>query len=545
MVNPNLVRPQQFYHLIHKTLSNPPGRPIVSGSGGPTENISKLVDHWLQKSVSNLPSYVKDTTHFLNIIEDWNMSCGPFPPHTKLITIDVVGLYTNIPHNDLETAVRHFLSDRKYDTDIPPVEDIVKVMNHVLKNNTFVFENQVYKQIFGTAMGTPMAPTISSLFMGWLEERLLANSPVTIDPKFWRFLDDIYLLWTGTDEQWDIFLEYINSFHDTIKFTSQVSPFKMPYLDMLTKLLNGYLHTDLYTKSTNAHAYLHYSSCHPIHCKNNIPYSQMLRLRRICSRDEDFRLRCDELSRYFLNRGYKKSVITKAVERVSLIPRAASLVYSKKNNNDRVPFIITHNPRNPPLRKILSEQHGVLLDDKRMSAAVPNIPVVGGRNCKSLRDILMLSIIPIKLETTHPGSHKCEQNCILCREHFVESTTFSSDNTGDTFSIRHHMTCKVENFIYLLFCSKCKGKQYVGESKNTMRIRFAGHRSDINIKKKKSGKIPHIIQHFISPGHSLADMRALPIEQVYRKDTDFRKSRERFWYTKLQTVYPEGLNERD
>ena len=154
---------------------------------------------------------------------------------------------------------------------------------------------------------------------------------------------------------------------------------------MLTKLLNGYLHTDLYTKSTDAHAYLHYSSCHPIHCKNNIPYSQMLRLRRICSRDEDFRLRCEELSKYFLNRGYKKSVITKAVERVSLIPRAASLVYSKKNNNDRVPFIITHNPRNPPLRKILSEQHGVLLGDKRMNAAVPNIPLVGERNCKSLR----------------------------------------------------------------------------------------------------------------------------------------------------------------
>ena len=45
VLNPNLVRPQQFYHLpkIHKTLVNPPGRPIVSGSGGPTENISKLV----------------------------------------------------------------------------------------------------------------------------------------------------------------------------------------------------------------------------------------------------------------------------------------------------------------------------------------------------------------------------------------------------------------------------------------------------------------------------------------------------------------------
>ena len=96
-----------------------------------------------------------------------------------------------------------------------------------------------------------------------------------------------------------------------------------------------------------------------------------------------------------------------------------------------------------------------------------------------------------------------------------------------------------------MFCSKCKNKQYVGESKNTMRIRFASHRSDIKLGKKNTGKIPYIIQHFNSPGHSLSDMRALPIEQVCRKDTAYRRSRERFWFTKLRSVYPNGLNERD
>ena len=78
-LSPNLVRPQQFYHLpkVHKTLDNPPVRPIVSGSGGPTEHLSKLVDSWLQDMVVRLPSYVKDSTHVLNMIEEWNQS-GPF-----------------------------------------------------------------------------------------------------------------------------------------------------------------------------------------------------------------------------------------------------------------------------------------------------------------------------------------------------------------------------------------------------------------------------------------------------------------------------------
>ena len=157
----------------------------------------------------------------------------------------------------------------------------------------------------------------------------------------------------------------------------------------------------------------------------------------------------------------------------------------------------------------------------------------------------MPSVLPLQLNTVSPGSYECDKGCILCREHFVEQTTFSSDQTGESFHIRHHMTYLVENFIYLLFCSKCKFKQYVGESKNTMRIRFTGHRSDIKLKSKNSGKIPYIIQHFCLPGHSLQDMRALPIEQVCRRDSILRKSREKFWYNKLRTVYPDGLNELD
>ena len=480
----------------------------------------------------------------LNIIEEWNTCSSPFSSNTKLVTIDVVGLYTNIPHADLETAVRHFLSNKESSIDTPPVEEIIALMNHVLKNNTFVFEDQVYKQIFGTAMGTPMAPSISNLFMGWLEERLFANSPVPINPKFWkRYIDDIFLLWTENDEQWELFFNYLNNFHDTIKFTSQISSSELPFLDILVKLSHGFLYTDVYSKPTDAHAYLHYSSCHPIHCKNNIPYSQMLRLRRICSKNEDFRSRCGQLSKYFLARGYKKSTIDKAIEKSSSKPRSETLKYTEKSKNTRVHFIITHNPRNPPLRQILAEQHAVLLGNMTMSAAVPDVPVVGERNCKSLRDILMPSVLPLKLNTVSPGSFKCSKGCILCREHFVESGNFTSDRTGEVFNIRHHMTCMVENFIYLLFCNKCKCKQYIGESKNTMRVRFAGHRSDIKLGDKKSGKVPHIIQHFCSPGHSLRDMRALPIEQVCRNDTTYRKSREQFWYRKLRTVYPDGLNE--
>ena len=58
------IRTAQFYMLpkIHKNLNNPPGRPIVSGNGCPTERISQFVDFFLQPGVKGIRSYIKDTT---------------------------------------------------------------------------------------------------------------------------------------------------------------------------------------------------------------------------------------------------------------------------------------------------------------------------------------------------------------------------------------------------------------------------------------------------------------------------------------------------
>ena len=62
--NPN-PRAGRFYILqkIHKQGNS--GRPIISSNGHPTERISEFVDYHLKPLVQTLPSYIKDTTHFL------------------------------------------------------------------------------------------------------------------------------------------------------------------------------------------------------------------------------------------------------------------------------------------------------------------------------------------------------------------------------------------------------------------------------------------------------------------------------------------------
>ena len=97
-----------FYLLqkIHK--KNCPGRPVISACNTPTEKISAFVDSQLKPLVSQIPSFVKDTNHFLNKLT----AKGKFPDRVILVTIDVVGLFAHIPHDEGLTAVRKALNNR-------------------------------------------------------------------------------------------------------------------------------------------------------------------------------------------------------------------------------------------------------------------------------------------------------------------------------------------------------------------------------------------------------------------------------------------------
>ena len=246
-----------------------------------------------------------------------------------------------------------------------------------------------------------MASSAASLFMGWLVAQLLASSPVRVSQDTWkRFIDDIFLLWTGTPEDLDVFFKRINSFHSPVKFTIASSTDQLPFLDILISLKDGFIKTDIPTKTTDSHAYLPNSSCHSHHVVNNIPYSQVLWLRRLCADTEVFNARCDEMEGQFLRRGHHLKNVHEARARASNTPRSETLQYKPKQSTNRTPFIVTYHPSNPPVRSWFTElQTSVLHTSRRMQQALPHPPVFGERNCKSLRSLLMPSI-------SHPAGRR-------------------------------------------------------------------------------------------------------------------------------------------
>ena len=416
-------------------------------------------------------------------------------------------------------------------------------------------------------MGTPMAPAIANLYMGWLEDQLLATSPWTIQQNRWkRYIDDILLLWTLGEKELLQFLKWLNEQHEAIKFTWNYGKSQIPYLDVSLSIVDGRLVTDLHVKPTDANMLLPFHSSHSRHCMRSIPFGQSLRLRRICSTDELFHKRSEGLKQKLMKRGYPKTLLEAAITKVANMPRGDTLSYrGKTQSQERVPVVITHNPTHPPLGRWLKELMPTLHQNRRMKKAVPHPPIIGERNCHNLRRILMPTKPPkIPEKQEEPGCYKCSaKRCIVCQIHLQETIKFRSVRTGQSFTIRTRGTCKSTNLVYLIDCAKCGDTQYVGETGQTLQRRFHAHRSSIGVNPESRNQaaptrgvgVPQntatnsrfnqdtlVARHFQGPGHSVLDMRVTLIEVMEAVDTTTRRARERFWPHKLKTNWPDGLN---
>ena len=74
-------------------------------------------------------------------------------------------------------------------------------------------------------------------------------------------------MWTESEESLEKFLEDLNKFHPNLKFTYEKSKEKINFLDVVIKIKESRIITDLYCKSVDCHQYLNYDSCHADHLK--------------------------------------------------------------------------------------------------------------------------------------------------------------------------------------------------------------------------------------------------------------------------------------
>ena len=389
-------------------------------------------------------------------------------------------------------------------------------------------------------MGTRMAPSYANLFMDQLERSFLAH-PSTLKPfVWWRYIDDIFAIWTHGKETLQTFIKDLNTFHCTIKFTAEWSRDSVSFLDTIVRLNNGFLSTDLYQKPTDTHQYLSAKSCHPRHCKGAIPYSQALRIRRICSSNDDFLKHTDQLRSHLIRRGYDSSFVKHQIHSASCVTRKDTLVhpYQRSNNTfTRVPLVVTYHPNLPNFSAITGKFLPLLQISPRLKRIFPEKPIIAYRRPKNLRDLLVRAQLKPQEFLPILGSSPCEsRRCLTC-QHIRTGITIHSNCTGKTFNVWATATCKTANVIYLIECKLCH-MQYVGETQNPLHIRVNGHRNDIRHKRCDKP----VAAHFCSTDHSLSHLTILVLEQMRSENELLRKRRESYWIHQLQSLHPTGLN---
>ena len=413
----------------------------------------------------------------------------------------------------------------------------------MLKNNYFEHNGKFFKQLKGTAIGTKMAPSYAILFMDELEQKLLDSA----DEKplvWWRYIDDVFFIWEHGEEKLKLFLDHLNQAESSIKFTANYSQDSVEFLDVKVIRHGDTLITDLYIKPTDTHQYLHASSCHVYHSKRSIPYSQALRLNRICSEPSFFDLRCGQLKHWLLERGYKEKMVCDQIQRARRNKRNDLLFQERgKKTNPGVKLNITYHPAYSKLKSILSNIHILLTPDDEHRKVFQNIPVVGFKRGKSLKDLLVRAKLPVKIDG-NGGSSRCGgKRCGVCP--FIKETVSFSDKAGKEYKIRtKNLNCNSECVVYLFTCKTCR-MQYVGSATTPFRARFNNYKCCH--RKHKAGSIvtqASFHAHFEQADHhGMEDWEVTLIDHA--PDLPSVRRRESFWQYKLNSFSPDGLNDRN
>ena len=190
-------------------------------------------------------------------------------------------------------------------------------------------------------MGTKLAPAYANLFMGKLEHSILSQA--TLKPLFYkRYIDDILILWPHSKSELDKFLLHMNSFHHSIKFTSEYSFDEITFLDVVIYKgpnfrITNKLDFKTFIKPTNKQAYIHAKSFRPLGVYKGVAIGEMKRYLRTNSRVGSFNYFKRKHRDNLLKRGYSfKSV----VNRVKFLDRSFELKKKRtKQQLDRLPFV--------------------------------------------------------------------------------------------------------------------------------------------------------------------------------------------------------------
>ena len=166
--------PGKFYGAakVHKVPNNStaehlPLKPIISNIGTATYDLAKYLAQLL-KPLSESRFTIKNSKTFTKMLKKMRI-----PPGYKMVSFDVVSLFTNVPLDEtIDIIIKRIYDKKEINTDIPKKE-MRELLYLCTKNAHFTLNNKTYLQVDGVAMGSPLGPVLANIFMAELERNII------------------------------------------------------------------------------------------------------------------------------------------------------------------------------------------------------------------------------------------------------------------------------------------------------------------------------------------------------------------------------------
>lgn len=260
---------------VHKT--GVPLRPIVSTIGSCTYGLAK----WLAKGLSGYlgtisSSYIKNSEDFVSRVKNVDLT------GKKMLSFDVTSLFTNVPLDEVVRLLEVHMREKGI---VLPLGNVIffNLLRLALSCSFFVCQGKFFKQRFGLAMGNPLSPVLSGLFMEFFERDWMQG--IWSTEWLWlRYVDDCFVV---VPDSFDVeeFLRKLNAVCPSINFTRELEVNGvLPFLDVcVIRGENGFPKFKVHRKTTNMENYIHAFSSHSVGVKRGVICGLVLRALRLCS----------------------------------------------------------------------------------------------------------------------------------------------------------------------------------------------------------------------------------------------------------------------
>jgi hypothetical protein len=428
--SPQLRHTGSFYILLkmHKPIIS--GRPIVNCINTMTYHASKYLDKLLQPILLLLPTISTSSLRTTLLLDE----IKSIPNNAVIFCADVKNLYPSIPFEFGLHAVRTLLIRFNFHD----VNFVVDLLRWVLKHNYLSFDNIIYQQISGTAMGTPCAPVYANLVLFYIEEPLLSTQQY--QPLLYqRYLDDIFAIFPSTETATqygiafnqvcsEIQLDAITIGNSGIFLDLNITlPQSSPLVEQ-HPLLQRSVSIKLYQKPSNKYLYIPPTSSHHKHIIKNFIVNELLRYKLYNSSIEDF-LHCKEL---FFQRLQARGYNVHYLQRIFTVPiplrqdilHRKRIELSRKKNpvmNDKhkhSPVAILHLPKlkhhtNKQIQQLFSLPYSILQHDY-FKQAFPHhcrsLPLIARKLGKNLHRLVTFDVSSIRTPRDNAATIITEEN---------------------------------------------------------------------------------------------------------------------------------------